>query len=245
MKKVRRVAEAEVIAGFLQNEFYEEDFHDDRDKFEHLVLDPDLNDPVANAIRRSLLYRRRGHMWRELPPSVEWWQVELEPPDIERLRVFPRKQWRKIAGGNFRLEHIARQIRQRKFPAAVGRYVSKVQSLSYWLRRHQDPSAVVLIGIDEEKPTVILEGNHRITAALLAGDEVLYNQFRIYCGFSPHMAECCWYDSNFATLWRYFKNRLANIYDPEADLTGALHQHQKQQQPGLLAAEAEAGRQIK
>ena len=38
MKKLRRVTEAEVIAEFLKNEFYQEEFHQDREQFEHLVL---------------------------------------------------------------------------------------------------------------------------------------------------------------------------------------------------------------
>ncbi len=42
MKKLRRVTEAEVISEFLRNEFYQEEFHHDREQFEHLVLDADL-----------------------------------------------------------------------------------------------------------------------------------------------------------------------------------------------------------
>ena len=38
MKRLRRVTEAEVIAEFLKNEFYQEEFHQDREQFEHLVL---------------------------------------------------------------------------------------------------------------------------------------------------------------------------------------------------------------
>ena len=38
MKKLRRVTEAEVIAEFLKNEFYQEEFHQDREQFEELVL---------------------------------------------------------------------------------------------------------------------------------------------------------------------------------------------------------------
>ena len=39
MKKIRRVTEAEVVAEFLRNEFYQEEFHRDRRHFESLVLD--------------------------------------------------------------------------------------------------------------------------------------------------------------------------------------------------------------
>jgi hypothetical protein len=37
MKLLRHVTEAEVIAEFLKNEFYQEEFHHDREQFEQLV----------------------------------------------------------------------------------------------------------------------------------------------------------------------------------------------------------------
>src|SRR6516164_1531023 len=104
MKKLRRVTEAEVISEFLKNEFYQEEFHHDREQFENLVLHADLCDEDANALRRALLFRRRGHMWREIPSDTTWWQVHIEPEDLERIRVFPRAQWRKIADGRFLLK---------------------------------------------------------------------------------------------------------------------------------------------
>src|SRR6266852_4169505 len=101
MKTLRRVTEAEVISEFLKNEFYQEEFHRDREQFEHLVLDADISNEQENALRRALLFRRRGHMWRELPADTQWWQVQIEPDDLARIRVFPRAHWRKIANGNF------------------------------------------------------------------------------------------------------------------------------------------------
>jgi len=31
----------------------------------------------------------------------------------------------------------------------------------------------------------------------------LHRRFRFLCGFSPRMAECCWYQINVSSLWRY------------------------------------------
>jgi hypothetical protein len=218
VKRLRQISEAEVIADFLQNEFYQEDFHYDREKYEQIVLAPNLDDPTENALRRALLFRRRGHMWRELPADTEWWQVQLEPGDVTLIRVFPRAQWRKIAAGNCQLGEIVYRIRSNHFNDSVRKFVSKIQSLSYRLRREHDNSAVLLIGIDEQQPLTILEGNHRTVAALLASPDVLLSQFRVLCGFSPHMHESCWYDTNLSTLWRYLKHRLRNLIDREADV---------------------------
>ena len=91
MKRLRRVTEAEVIAEFLKNEFYQEEFHQDREQFEDLVLGAQVEDETANALRRALLFRRRGHMWRELPSDTQWWEVEIEARDLRTGTGFPAR----------------------------------------------------------------------------------------------------------------------------------------------------------
>jgi hypothetical protein len=80
----------------------------------------------------------------------------------------------------------------------------------------------MLIGVNEHLPVTILEGNHRLTAALLASEEIALSRFRIACGLSPRMTENCWYDTNLPNLWRYAKNRFRNIVDKEADVNRLL-----------------------
>lgn len=223
MKRVRRVCEPEVIAEFLKNEFYQEEFHQDRDQFEELVQQADLSDEAGNALRRALLFRRRGHMWRELPSDTQWWEVEFEPDDLDRVRVFPRAQWSKVAEGSFLLKDIVRRIRTEQFRGSTRNFIAKIQALSYRLRTEQDNSAVVLIGIDDHQPFTVLEGNHRVTAALLASPEILRSRFRVFCGFSQRMPESCWYQTNLANLWRYARNRLHSLlYDRDADVQRLL-----------------------
>ena len=97
MKILRRVTEPEVVAAFLQAEFYEPDFDRDRAQFEQIVMNPDLSNRVENAIRRALLYRRRGHQMREIPEDTVWQEVQVEPSDLSRIRVFPRAHWRRLS----------------------------------------------------------------------------------------------------------------------------------------------------
>ena len=223
MKKLRRVTEAEVIAEFLKNEFYQEEFHEDREQFEDLVLGAEITDEAGNALRRALLFRRRGHMWRELPDDTQWWEVEIEPGDLERLRVFPRAQWRRVANGSFLLKDIVQRIKTKPFHGRTRDFIAKVQALSYRLRNHDDNSAVLLIGVDDQKPVTVLEGNHRLTAALLASPDVMQTRFRVFCGFSPRMSQSCWYQTNVANLWRYARNRSRNLfYDRDADVERLL-----------------------
>ena len=220
----RRITEAEVISEFLKNEFYQKEYDRDREEFESMVLDPDLADESQNAIRRALLYRRRGHMWRELPKDTVWYEAQVDSEDLKRIRVFPRAHWRRISNGSFLLSEIVKRIRE----SAIGKAdpaFSKIQLLRYRLQRDSVSSAVLLIGVDEEQPFTILEGNHRLAAAMLVSPRLVETGFRILCGLSPRMYESCWYDTNIPNLWTYLKNRLNNIVDKEADIQSALRAH--------------------
>jgi hypothetical protein len=81
---------------------------------------------------------------------------------------------------------------------------------------------VLLIGVDEDHPLTILEGNHRLAAAMLVSPRLVQTGFRMLCGLSPRMYESCWYDTNIPNLWTYLKNRLHNLVDKEADVRRVL-----------------------
>ena len=211
MRKVRLLPEDEVIAEFLSNEFHHAEFDEDRTAFQHLVERPDLSSPAENALRRALLFRRRGPLWRELPQDTQWWETELQPADIERIRFFPRAQWRKLSCGRFYVKEIVESIRQRNGNLDEG-FRRKLNAVSSELGQGNAAfSSILLIGEDESSPLTIIEGNHRVAAALLASPGALPHHFRVLCGFSPHMAECCWYHTSVANLLRYAKNKLRDF----------------------------------
>jgi hypothetical protein len=147
--------------------------------------------------------------------------------------VFPRAQWRRVSNGSYQLTDIARRIKTEKFTGKTRAFISKVQALSYSIRKQQDTSSVLLIGIDESRPFTILEGNHRLTAAMLVSPELVRNRFQVLCGLSPNMAQSCWYETNFPNLWRYAQNRFRNLfYDRDADVTRVMST------PAMAASEA-------
>lgn len=237
----RRITEAEVIAEFLKNEFYQKEYDRDREEFEELVLDPDLADETQNAIRRALLYRRRGHMWRELPKDTQWHEVEIGPEDLRRIRVFPRAHWRKISDGSFLLSEIVKRIRECSITKSDPAF-SKIQLLRYRLQRDSVHSSVLLIGVDEEQPLTILEGNHRLAAAMLVSPQLVHSGFRVLCGLSPHMYESCWYDTNIPNLWNYLKNRINNLVDKEADVQRTIADAaQTSSSPAVFASDISQG----
>jgi hypothetical protein len=220
---IGRVSEDEVIAEFLKSDFENPAFDDYQESLRELVMKPRLDDAGENAKRRALLFIRHLPLWRELPKGTEWFEVEIRPADLSQVRVFPRALWRKLARGNFTITEVAERIRTcRSRDVALKTFLSKISSLRDWLGKQSEPGAVLLIGLNESEPLTILDGNHRLVAATLTSPEAM-QKLRFLCGLSPRMAECCWYETNFATLCRYGANRLTNlVHDPEAELERLL-----------------------
>ncbi|HYG97830.1 MAG TPA: oligosaccharide flippase family protein [Terriglobales bacterium] len=228
MKRLRPVTEAEVIAEFLKNEFHHPEFDRDRDRFERWVKKANTTSEAENALRRALLFRRRETMWRELPNDTEWWEVELTRHDLDRIQVFPRAQWRKLASGSFRLIDIVQRIREGKVRngSRTSTFVSKLVELGERLQAEDKRTAILLIGVDESQPLTVIEGNHRMTAATLVSPELTLGSFRYVCGFSSQMTNCCWYQTNLTTLWRYARNRAKILmYDREAEIARLVGHH--------------------
>ncbi len=219
VRLLRRLTEEEVIAEFLRSEFHHPEFDEYRVAFESIVQRPDLSNPRENEVRRALLFLRRGAMWRELPPDTKWFAVGLAVKDLSRIRFFPRAQWRRVARGSFYLPQIVEQLRCELEAPAEDDFLNKLRTLSSSVRAGIANPTVLLIGVNSIGPLTILDGNHRMAAAMLGRPPIPLAQFRFICGFSSKMTRCCWYDTNLNTLFRYLKNILRHFADdPETHI---------------------------
>jgi hypothetical protein len=221
MRKLRRLTESEVIAEFLRGEFFQKEYDADRERFSSLVENPNLTDAQENEIRRILLFRRRDTMWWELPEDRQWWEIDFEKEDVEQVSVFPRAHWRKIARGNFKAVDVAARLRQLE-QSAPDDFVKKISDICANLSSDVPQGMVIFLGIDEERPVTLLEGNHRFIAALLAGGPQHLRNARMVAVFSPQMEKCCWYKTNLRTLTRCLKNRIQHHWDRDTDLARLL-----------------------
>jgi O-antigen/teichoic acid export membrane protein len=220
---IRRASEDEVIAQFLKSDFSNSAFEEYHETLRGLVVNPRIDDAYENAKRRALLFIRHFALWKELPDGTEWFEVEIGMADLPQIRVFPRAQWRKLARGNFGIESVTEWLRTfRGHDVGDKTFLAKIAAVSDQLRQDTDPGAVLLIGLSESEPFTILDGNHRLVAAILTSPETV-SKFRFFCGLSPRMTECCWYRTNVATLFRYGTNLLTHVvHDPEAELARLL-----------------------
>jgi len=215
----RLLTEEEVMAEFLRSEFHHPEFDDYRREFEALVKNPNLDSSRENAVRQALLFLRRGAMWRELPADTKWFEVEVTVNDLDRIRFFPRAQWRRAADGSFYMKDVVERLRLKLAETSDDEFFRKLRLLSSSVEKNVVNPTVLLIGINNRGPLTILDGNHRMAAALLSHPAPLLDRFRFICGFSPQMANCCWYYTNVNTLLRYFKNLVRYFtYDPESDI---------------------------
>jgi hypothetical protein len=219
VKKLCRVTEEEVISEFLKAEFYQVEYDRDRTLFETVVYDPNLADPGENALRRALLFRRRGSMWRELPPDTQWWEIDFRPEESERVNVFPRAQWRTVARGDFNAVRVAEKLRSQSKGANPSPLALKIHAIASLMKCEGPRSTVLLIGMDESRPVTLLEGNHRFVASLLLPREAMLRRIRLVCGFSPNMESCCWYKTSLGSLAHYLRNRIKYYRNREADVS--------------------------
>jgi O-antigen/teichoic acid export membrane protein len=216
---LRSLSEHEAIAEFLRSEFHHPEFEEYRNEFARLVNHPDLNSHRENAVRRALLFLRRGAMWRELPDDTQWFEVKLTRSDLARIRFFPRAQWRRMAEGSYYVTDMVESLRVKWQESPEDEFFRKLDRITASVQNSFEHPTVLLIGIDDCSPLTILDGNHRMAAAVLAQPPADLDRLTFICGLSPAMTRCCWYRTNVNTLSRYLTNLLRHIfYDPESDI---------------------------
>ena len=216
LSRLRRLSEDEAIAAFVQSEFENAAYRKYQDQLREIVFHPDMDDQLENAKRRALLFLRHRSLWKEIPQSTEWWEVQIEEADLEQIRVFPRAHWRKLAKGKFEVTKIIAGIRELQ-RAQNDPFVNKITTIRQGLTQPDaDFGSVLLIGINELEPLTVLDGNHRFVSAVLEGR---LDRLRFICGLSPEMTRCCWYNTNFSTLTRYGRNLMTYVVRrPESEL---------------------------
>lgn len=232
IRLIRQVPEDEVIAEFLKSDFHRPEFHEYRQSLQDIVARPNFNDPMENAKRRALLFRRHLALWTEIPKDVSWYEVEINPRDIHCIRAFPRAQWRKLARGNYSAPQVARRLRERR-NGLPKEFLYKIDQITEGIAsgKHEF-GAVILIGVSESGPLTVLDGNHRVMAAI-SGVPDRVTSLRAVCGLSPRMDECCWYTTNVVTLFRYGIHLLHRaIRNPETEFAMLLRSAEAETEGG-------------
>lgn len=209
IKRIRRVSEEEVIAIFLRGEFHYPEFDRDRERFAAVVNDLARSGRGEADARRSLLFRRRGHVWRELPNDTQWWEVEVEAEDVRRMNVFTRRHWKRMDPKDHSVPTFAAGMRSPRVSRIPAVEAAKIFSLQERISEGcAGNDTILLVGIEEQQPTTILEGNKRVIAAYLADPGSVASRLRFLLGMSPDMSKCISYEHTSANFRNYLWHRL-------------------------------------
>ena len=208
VRLIREISEDEVIAEFLKSDFHNPAFQNYRKilalSCSTLTLKTRMKTPYAVIVCHSAF-----RSVERASIQMEWYEVKVREPEVAQIRVFPRAHWRKIASGNFSITRIVEGM-QRDRGAVDEHLMVKIAEIRERLVQNDSIGPVILIGVNESEPLTILDGNHRLVAAMFGSPNKVQG-LRFLCGFSPRMDECCWYNTNFVTLFRYGRNVLRNV----------------------------------
>jgi hypothetical protein len=124
-----------------------------------------------------------------------------------------------VAAGSFYLSDMVECLRIKGQKSPEDEFFRKLRRMSTPVQQKRVSPTVLLIGLDTTGPLTILDGNHRMAAAMLAQPPADLENFQFICGLSRSMTRCCWYRTNVNTLSRYLTNLLRHIfYNPESDI---------------------------
>jgi hypothetical protein len=207
------VTEATVIREFLANELVGASANDpDEELYQQLMRQLEPADRRSTHVCKLLRLRRRRILWGELPEDTEWWSVAIENSDLDNIRVFSRGKLTGSVGTQLKLKEFAAHVRCGRVSDHSGE-IRRVHELAELFLRGEQQTSILLVGTSENTLTV-LDGNHRLIAALLVAPELISKRFRFFCGLSPQMDRCVWHQNNLLNFCRYARRRLRFLFAP-------------------------------
>ena len=194
MHDLHPVAAADMVATFLRAELASPRFEptilamlerDGRDR--SVVQQPDLTNPADNEYRAQLLGEHRGYgrdedVFTSVPVDVRWYRGQATKSDLEQVRYIDYDYWTELSGGSRLAIDAAERIRK-------GIEAFRVGNGAYWyladaLKRGASFPELILVGADENRPHVLLEGHVRLTAYFLA-PECIPPLLPVIVGYAP------------------------------------------------------------
>jgi hypothetical protein len=196
MRRLRPSSEAEMVALFLRTELPAARSRDDlralleRDGVpERVVTAPDLGDDGENRARRRLLTWHRGYGTRTelfdgFPDDVRWQWMAITPAELARVRFIDYDYWVELSGGTRLAVDAAPRIGAGVAPFGVPSdwALGMAQEVASGARF----PPLILVTPGPGGDLVVLEGHARLTAFMLARDQ-LPPELEVLAGSSPTM----------------------------------------------------------
>jgi hypothetical protein len=191
MRYSKRISAQLVIREYLLSEWYSVRYDPVREKYQDIIDCTDINNPIDNAVRCTLLWTFRGTILNKLPSCIEWYLVELEPSDLSDLQVIQEKTWAEEFGSMRTVKSIAAFLDE--YNIYNGIHAKKILDIS---KNPKDVYKHNLIGITTAigSPVTLIDGNHRAISYLLKNNDhwSVPDVQSILVGVSEDMKDCCW-----------------------------------------------------
>jgi len=196
MRRLRASSEAEMVALFLRTELPAARSRDDlrawleRDGLpERVITAPDLEDETENQARLRLLTQHRGYgtrteLFDNFPDDVRWQWMAITPAELAEVRFIDYDYWVELSGGTRLGADAAPLIRAGVAPFGVS------SDWAIGMAREVAAGAqfppLILVTTGPSGGLVVLEGHARLTAFMLARDQ-LPPELEVLVGSSPSM----------------------------------------------------------
>jgi hypothetical protein len=203
MRRLRPGSEAEMVALFLRTELPSDRWHDGlRALLEHaglpdrVVTAPDLGDDAENRARLRLLTEYRGYgtrteIFESFPDDVRWQWMAITPAELAEVHYIDYDYWVELSGGTRLAVDAAARVRVgvAVFGVPSVRLLGMAQAFTDGSRF--PPLILVTTGLGGDG-LVVLEGHARLTALMIARDQ-LPPELGVLVGSSPTMTRWgCW-----------------------------------------------------
>jgi len=152
---------------------------------------PDRARTDENTYRRHLLgvyrgYQRNADVFTAMPATVRWYRGMITPAELAQVRYLNDDDWIELSGGSRRAADAAARIRH-------GIEACEVDNGGFWYLADALAAGAVfpeliLVGVDEQGPLVVLEGHARLTAYALR-PECLPPTLPVLVGYARGMVQ--------------------------------------------------------
>lgn len=196
MRTIQKISEDEMIAVYLQTEYYSTRFHQEieahlqREHIDpHILQAPDWHNTQENALRRTILGAHRGYgrnagYFIGFPSDVHWQRVSLSRQDLEQIRYINYDYWDELSGGTRMAVDGAKN-------ALAGKVVFHVSSeglvyMANQLRQGAQFPPLILVAKNVDAYLVVMEGHVRLTAYLIV-PEYIPTELEAILGYSEQI----------------------------------------------------------
>ncbi|HVU14882.1 MAG TPA: hypothetical protein VHD90_26590 [Phototrophicaceae bacterium] len=197
MRLLRATTEADMVAVFLKAEIGSErygasvlDALQKHTAERHIIDTPNLSDEAENQLRRAVLdeyrgYLKRNELFGDFPTDVQWRRVLLDKADLRRAKYIVYDYWVELSGGSRLAADAATHIRNGMLvfgTMSTAEHLERAEQL----RQSKRAPEMIFVSTGDGGDLVVLEGHNRLTAYLLALDDIP-DEVEALIGYSPNI----------------------------------------------------------